>query len=59
MMDGEELSMDIEAELLPSCYAITWGQLPKERDTMTAFSPTSLEVSPKTLKDYADLTFTK
>lgn len=59
MMDGEELSMDIEAESLPSCYAIAWGQSPKEVDTMVAFSPTALEMSPKTLKDYPDLTFTK
>lgn len=59
MMDGEKLSMDIEAESLPSCYAVAWGQSPKEGDAIVAFSPTALGVSPKTLKDYADLTFTK
>lgn len=54
--DGEESRMNIDAESLPSCYAIAWDNHP---DAMVALSPSTLEMSPQTLKDYPDLTFMK
>lgn len=35
------------------------GAITQEKDIMVALSPTALEMSPQTLKDYPDLTFTK
>lgn len=57
-MDGQKSSVNIDAESLPSCYALPSG-ITQERDTMVALSPTALEMSPQILKDYPDLTFMK
>lgn len=58
-MDKEESRMDTDAESLPNCCAIAWGNCPEQQIPLVAFSLTTLEESPHILKDYPDLTFMK
>lgn len=39
----EESRMDTDAESLPNCYAITWGNCPEQQIPLVAFNPTTLE----------------
>ena len=48
--------MDTDAESLPNCCAIAWGNCPEQQIPLVAFSLTTLEESPHILKDYPDLT---
>jgi len=59
LMDKEESRMDTDAESLPNCCAIAWGNCPEQQIPLVAFSLTTLEESPHILKDYPDLTFMK
>lgn len=46
VMDEEESRMDTDAESLPNCYAIAWGNCPEQQIPLWPLAPPLWKVSP-------------